>query len=75
MKRKTTMVPEDNGMNLSDFALFLSVMKHREAYESVLSIIMDESDLALTDVKVEQVILNKTGKRADRPGTNTFHLL
>ncbi len=57
---------EDYQINLSDFALFLSVMKVKEAYEDVLSIILDESDLRLKEVKVEQVILNKFGKRAIR---------
>ena len=53
-------------LNLSDFALFLSVMKVKEAYEDVLSIILDEPDLQLKEVKAEQVILNKSGKRAIR---------
>ncbi len=53
-------------LNLSDFALFLSVMQQKEAYENVLSIIMDEDDLILEEVKVEQVVLNKSGKRAIR---------
>jgi len=53
-------------INLSDFALFLSVMKVKSAYEDVLSIILNESDLRLKEVKVEQVILNKSGKRAIR---------
>lgn len=53
-------------INLSDFALFLSVMKVKAAYEDVLSIILDEPDLKLKEVKVEQVILNKSGKRAIR---------
>ena len=53
-------------VNLSDFALFLSVMKNKTAYRNVLSIILDEDDLALVEVKVEQVILNKSGKRAIR---------
>ena len=52
--------------NLSDFALFLSVMKVKAAYEDVLSIILDEDSLKLKEVKVEQVILNKSGKRAIR---------
>jgi len=52
--------------NLSDFALFLSVMKNPKAYRNVLSIIMDEPDIQLQEVKVEQVILNKSGKRAIR---------
>lgn len=63
MQRKLTKYQE---INLSDFALFLSVMRNREAYENVLSIILDEPDLVLTEVKVEQVILNKPGKRAIR---------
>lgn len=59
-------LPKDYQFNLSDFALFLSVMKNKRAYENVLSIILDERDLTLVDVKVEQVILNKSGKRAIR---------
>ncbi len=53
-------------INLSDFALFLSVMKVKSAYEDVLGIILDEADLKLKEVKVEQVVLNKFGKRAIR---------
>lgn len=60
------VIPKDYQLNLSDFALFLSVMKMKEAYESVLSIILDEADLRLKEVKVEQVVLNKSGKRAIR---------
>ena len=60
------VLPEDYQFNLSDFALFLSVMKVKEAYENVLSIILDEPDLRLREVKAEQVILNKSGKRAIR---------
>lgn len=52
--------------NLSDFALFLSVMKEKKAYQNVLSIILNESDVKIAEVKVEQVILNKFGKRAIR---------
>ena len=52
--------------NLSDFALFLSVMKNPRAYRAVLSIFMEEPDIELVEVKVEQVILNKVGKRAIR---------
>ncbi len=71
MKEKTIVdVPyiaaEDCQFNLSDFALFLSVMKVKEAYEDVLSIILDEADLQLKEVKVEQVVLNRSGKRAIR---------
>lgn len=53
-------------INLSEFTLFLSVMQNREAYESVLSIILDERNLELEDVKVERVVLNDRGKRAIR---------
>lgn len=53
-------------INLSDFALFLAVIKVKEAYEDVLSIILDEPDLRLKEVKAEQVVLNKSGKRAIR---------
>ena len=44
-------------INLSDFALFLSVMKNPKAYRNTLSIILDEPDIQLKEVKVEQVIL------------------
>lgn len=57
---------KDAGVNLSDFALFLSVMKYPKAHESVLSIIMDEPDLKLARVHVEEVVLNAIGKRAIR---------
>ena len=70
MEEKLNMLPKDSSdeyaVNLSDFALFLSVMKHKEAYQCTLSIALDEADLELLDVKVEQVILNKSGKRAIR---------
>ena len=57
---------DNHQINLSDFALFLSVLKVKEAYEDVLSIILDEPELKLKEVKVEQVILNRSGKRAIR---------
>ncbi len=60
------MLPEDYEMNLSDFALFLAVMKEPKAYQSTLSIVLDEMDLELLQVKVEQVVLNKSGNRAIR---------
>lgn len=59
-------VLSDHEFNLSDFALFLSVMKNPKAYRAVLSIFMEEPDIELTEVKVEQVVLNKVGKRAIR---------
>ena len=60
------LLPADYQVNLSDFALFLSVMKHKRAYECALSIILEEEDLELAEVKTEQVILNRAGKRAIR---------
>lgn len=57
---------EGHQFNLSDFALFLSVMKHKEAYEAALSIILEEPEVKMREVKVEEVILNQYGKRAIR---------
>ena len=67
-KKKELMeiISEKHQMNLSDFALFLSVMKNKRAYECTLSIILEEPGLELEEVKVEQVVLNKNGKRAIR---------
>lgn len=65
-KEQMKRLPEEYGFNLSDFALFLSVMKVKEAYCNTLSIVLDEEDLELVDVKVEQVVLNKSGRRAIR---------
>lgn len=63
MQQKTTKYQK---INLSEFTLFLSVMQNREAYENVLSIILDEQDLVLEEVKVERVVLNEKGKKAIR---------
>ena len=60
------LLPEDTDFNLSDFALFLSVMKNQEAHRCILSIIMGEPDLELVSVHVEEVVLNRSGKRAIR---------
>lgn len=57
---------EEKEVNLSDFALFLTVMKNKTAYRNTLSIILDEADIQLKEVKVEEVVLNKSGKRAIR---------
>ena len=65
MEEKDNILKE-HSFNLSDFALFLSVMKNPRAYQCVLSIFMEEPDIELAEVKVEQVILNKSGKRAIR---------
>lgn len=53
-------------VNLSNFALFLSVMQDKRAYRNTLSIIMEEPDIQIREVKVERVVLNKSGKRAIR---------
>ncbi len=66
IENATVILPEDYQLNLSDFALFLSVMKVQKAYEDALSIILEEPGLTLKEIKVEQVILNKAGKRAIR---------
>ena len=39
------MIQEGYQLNLSDFALFLSVMKNKRAYECTLSIILGEPEL------------------------------
>lgn len=41
-------------------------MKKKKAYRNTLSIILNEPEIELKEVKVEQVILNKSGKRAIR---------
>ena len=57
---------EELQINLSDFALFLSVMKNQTAHELILSILLAEPDLKLEKVHVEEVVLNKNGNRAIR---------
>ena len=59
-------MPDNFELNLSDFALFLSVMKNKTAHQCTLSIALDDPDLELAEVKVEQVILNQSGNRAIR---------
>lgn len=63
--KNTSFIPSEQ-VNLSDFILFLSVMKNKKAYRNTLSIILNEPDIQIQEVKVEEVILNKTGKRAIR---------
>ena len=60
------VIPEQHEDNLSDFALFLSVMRNKTAYEIVLRTILGEHDLTLEEVKVEELILNQRGRRAIR---------
>ena len=38
------LFPEGYAFNLSDFGLFLTVMKNKEAYECTVSIILEELD-------------------------------
>lgn len=66
MEQNERMLLEECQFNLSDFALFLSVMKNPRAYRNVISIVMDEPDIEVQEVKVEQVVLNKDGRRAIR---------
>jgi len=63
---QNTSIITSEQINLSDFVLFLSVMKNKTAYRNTLSIILDEPDIQIREVKVEQVVLNKSGKRAIR---------
>lgn len=65
MEEKEMML-KNHKYNLSDFALFLSVVKNPNAYRCMLSVFLDEPDIELSEVKAEQVILNKLGKRAIR---------
>ena len=65
-RTEKTKFLDEMEFNLSDFALFLSVMKNKIAYENTLSIITDDPDLELQGVHVEHVILNRSGKRAIR---------
>ena len=58
--------PDVKEANLSDFAFFTAVMQEKEAYENVLSIILNDQKLKLKAVKVENVVLNDDGYRAIR---------
>lgn len=64
MDRKAIL--QEMELNLCDFALFLAVMKNKEAHEITLSIIMEKPELRLEEIHVEEVVLNKSGKRAIR---------
>lgn len=61
MREPLADYPEGFQFNLSDFALFLSVMKHKEAYESTISIILDEPDVKMKEVKVEEILPGAIG--------------
>ncbi len=43
---------DENALKLSDFALFLSVMKNKKAYQNTLSIILDEPDIIIKDSRI-----------------------
>lgn len=68
--------PDFMNVNLSDFALFLAVMKHKEAQECVLSIILDEPDLRLTQVRVEDQchLVKLIGSLRGKPLTKIYKL-
>lgn len=66
MEQEKRKILEEMELNLSDFALFLSVMKNQKAHENVLSIIMGETDLKLKKIHVEEVVLNRKGRKAIR---------
>ncbi len=48
---QNTSIITSEPINLSDFVLFLSVMKNKTAYRNTLSIILDESDIQIREVK------------------------
>ena len=52
--------------NLSDNELYLSVMKIQEAHEIILQILMGDPKLRLKTIHVEDVILNKSGRKSIR---------
>ena len=58
--------PHDLTENLINHPLFLSVMKHPEAYACLLDTILGDAARTLREVKVEEVILNHVGLRAIR---------
>lgn len=66
MFSKELFALDERGLNLSDFMFFLAVAKNKEAYQSMLSIIMEDTTLRLKEVRVEEVVLNRVGKRAIR---------
>lgn len=49
MDKGKVKIPDTLELNLSDFALFLAVVKNREAHECILGIILDELDLKLEE--------------------------
>ena len=53
--------PDFMNVNLSDFALFLAVMKHKEAQECVLSIILIIPG-ALPEIVLRRIILHLCSK-------------
>ena len=68
-EEKLNNVPKVINANLCDSEFFGAVMKSKEAYECVLSILMDEPELKLKSVRVEDPIYNEEGQRAVRLDT------
>ena len=46
-----TSIITSETINLSDFVLFLSVMKNKTAYQNTLSIILEDPDIQIREVK------------------------
>ena len=65
---KIKQAGSSNKRRIREYVLVLLLFpyENKEAYESVLSIILNEKDLVLEEVAVEHVILNNYGKRAIR---------
>lgn len=64
---------EEMEANLCDFALFLTVMKEKKAYRNMLSIILEEPDIQLKEVKdlkledgTTKIFLNMTSKNGSK---------
>ena len=66
--QKKNSVPDQKKVvfNLSDNELYLSVMKIQEAHEIILQILMGDPKLQLKTIHVEDVILNKSGRKSIR---------
>ena len=74
-EEKLNNVPNVINANLCDSEFFGAVMKSREAYECVLSILMDEPELKLKSVRVEDPIYNEEGQRAVRLDTYALEVV
>ena len=74
-EEKLNNVPNVINANLCDSEFFGAVMKSIEAYECVLSILMDEPELKLKSVRVEDPIYNEEGQRAVRLDTYALEVV